>query len=80
MKTYSVATLSLIKKGQTTKSMLNQFALNVLESSKCDEQDVCQYMCDLFKGILHQATIRRALDDKYKKPYYKNPRDSKGRW
>ena len=72
MKSYSLATQSLIKKGQSTKEILNLMALNILEYSKCEEQDVCTYMCDLFKGILHQSTIRRALDNKYKKTFERN--------
>lgn len=45
---------------------LPDFVGNVLEYSKCEEKDVCQYTCDLFKGIIHPSTIRRHLPDKYK--------------
>ena len=74
------AIASLLKKGQTTKEMLNQLALNILEYSKCEEKDVCQYMCDLFNGILDQSTIRRALDSKYKNHFSNQERDRRGRF
>ena len=58
---------------------LGTFAENVLEYSKCEEKDVCQYVCDLFKGILHQSTIRRNLPNKYKLPKDQQYRE-KGRF